>query len=139
MSITYRGSFNLRVLENDDFNPLNEIIEATPGCGAGYYKAIFGPYSLPALKDFSVLSLVAEERAINATEKSCIKGFLCVNDAISSMGESQNFQKVIELLSNFIHVTVSASLIFIFELIHKSCLKLSFAFRSIMPCSLVSI
>jgi hypothetical protein len=76
MSIIYRGPYNIRNLENDDFGPLNEIIDATPGGGAGYYRAVFGQFSLPALKDFNLLSLIAEERTPNPNDKVPIKGLL---------------------------------------------------------------
>ena len=107
MSIIYRGPYNIRNLDNDDFAALNEIIDATPGGGAGYFRAIFGQFSLPALKDFNLLSLVAEERSPHPNEKGPIKGLLCVNDGVSCMGEYQNFNKVVELLNNFIPLTVS--------------------------------
>lgn len=106
MSIIYRGSYNIRNLENDDFGALNEIIDATPGGGAGYYRAIFGQFSLPSIKDFNLLSIIAEERTPNGNDKGPIKGLLCMNDGISCMNEHQSFNKVIELLNHFIPVTV---------------------------------
>jgi hypothetical protein len=108
-------SLTIRLSEADDARVVTDSIIAG-GAGLGYYKAIFGQtVNVPAVIDLSLLSLYGETLTpLEDDYKSEFRGFLCLDDSISLMtnsnnpaNDSQMFEPVINILQNCLGVTVS--------------------------------
>lgn len=114
-------TLNIRLSTADDVKiVLDEINNGSSG--PGYYKAVFGPFNVANLIDFSTLSLVAETFVPRDNDyQSEFRGFLCLDDNVSCMGDQQYFEPVLDILTNYVGVTVSFLSFFLFYPINCIC------------------
>ncbi len=106
----------VRPAELDDIRHLTTIINSSGGLS--FYKAIFGAFHLPALIDLGYLSLIAEAHSSDygghdEDKHPHIHGFISLNDQMSVVTEEYDFESMINLVKEYIPVTVSACIFFI--------------------------
>jgi hypothetical protein len=76
--------------------------------GASLFKATFGQYNYSTMIETSVAVLTAEPDNIGSVEASPISsGFICLNDSISCSVDAVPFEVAVEIISQYIFVTVS--------------------------------